>query len=90
MRARRNRLRVLAAAKEAFEADGACVSVESIARRAGVGVGTVYRRFPTKEALFEAIIITSFQQLVEEARAPGRRDATPVPRSTAISSASSP
>ncbi len=58
---------MLAAAKEAFEADGACVSVESIARRAGVGVGTVYRHFPTKEALFEAIIITSFQQLVEEA-----------------------
>jgi AcrR family transcriptional regulator len=66
--ARRNHLRVLAAAKGAFEAEGASVTVESIARRAGVGVGTVYRHFPTKEALFEAIIITSFQELVEEAR----------------------
>jgi AcrR family transcriptional regulator len=67
--ARRNRLRVLAAAKEAFEAEGASVSVETIARRAGVGVGTVYRHFPTKEALFEAIIITTFSALLDEARA---------------------
>ena len=66
--ARRNRLRVLAAAKEAFEAEGASVSVETIARQAGVGVGTVYRHFPTKEALFEAIIVTTFEALLEEAR----------------------
>jgi AcrR family transcriptional regulator len=66
--ARRNRLRVLQAAQEAFESEGIAVSVEAIARRAGVGVGTVYRHFPTKEALFQAIIVTSLEAFIEEAR----------------------
>jgi AcrR family transcriptional regulator len=66
--ARRNRLRVLAAAQEAFESEGIAVSVEAIARRAGVGVGTVYRHFPTKEALFQAIVMTSLEGFVEQAR----------------------
>jgi AcrR family transcriptional regulator len=65
--AQRNRLRVLAAAREAFEAEGITVNVEAIAKRAGVGVGTVYRHFPTKEALFEAIILTNLQAFVEDA-----------------------
>jgi AcrR family transcriptional regulator len=64
----RNRARVLAAAQEAFESEGIAVSVEAIARRAGVGVGTVYRHFPTKEALFQAIVLTSLEGFVEEAR----------------------
>jgi AcrR family transcriptional regulator len=64
----RNRARVLAAAAEAFESEGIAVSVEAIARRAGVGVGTVYRHFPTKEALFQAIVMTSLEGFVEEAR----------------------
>jgi AcrR family transcriptional regulator len=66
--AQRNRIRVLDAAREAFESEGLSVSVESIARRAGVGVGTVYRHFPTKEALFEAIVLTSLERFVELAR----------------------
>ncbi len=65
--AQRNRLRVLAAAREAFEAEGVTVNVEEIAKRAGVGVGTVYRHFPTKEALFEAIILTNLQAFVDDA-----------------------
>ncbi len=64
----RNRARVLAAARQAFESEGIAVSVEAIARRAGVGVGTVYRHFSTKEALFEAIIMTSLEGFVEDAR----------------------
>jgi len=54
--ARRNLARVLEAASELFAAEGDGVSMEAIARRAGVGVGTIYRRFPTKRALGEAII----------------------------------
>jgi AcrR family transcriptional regulator len=66
--AQRNRMRVLDAAREAFASEGLSVSVESIARRAGVGVGTVYRHFPTKEALFEAIVLTSLETFVDLAR----------------------
>lgn len=54
--ARRNRARVLAAAEEIFAAGGLAAPVEAIARRAGVGAGTLYRHFPTKEALFEAVV----------------------------------
>jgi AcrR family transcriptional regulator len=67
--ARRNRARVLEVAAEIFEDEGLAVPVDDIARRAGVGVGTVYRHFPTKEALFEAIITSRVDQLAEEARA---------------------
>jgi AcrR family transcriptional regulator len=54
--ARRNRARVLAAAEEIFADGGLAAPVEAIARRAGVGAGTIYRHFPTKEALFEAVV----------------------------------
>ncbi len=54
--ARRNRARVLDVAQEMFLAEGMAVPIDAIAERAGVGVGTVYRHFPTKEALFEAIM----------------------------------
>ncbi|GBE65211.1 TetR family transcriptional regulator [Mycobacterium sp. MFM001] len=54
--ARRNRERLLAAATAAFTAaNGGAVSLESIARDAGVGIGTLYRHFPNREALVEAI-----------------------------------
>jgi AcrR family transcriptional regulator len=66
--ARRNRARLLQAAGEAFAADGLAVPIEEIARRAGVGVGTVYRHFPTKASLFEATVVTRLQALVDEAR----------------------
>lgn len=53
--ARRNRERLLEAATEAFTEGGGSVSLESIARDAGVGIGTLYRHFPTREALVEAV-----------------------------------
>jgi AcrR family transcriptional regulator len=58
---------VLAAAKEVFEAEGLAVSVDEIARRAGVGVGTLYRHFPTKKALFEAIVSADLEGFVDAA-----------------------
>lgn len=67
--ARRNRARVLAAAEEAFAADGLAVPLDDIARLAGVGAGTVYRHFPSKEALFQAVVLERIEQFVEEARA---------------------
>jgi AcrR family transcriptional regulator len=67
--ARRNRERVLEAARAAFGAEGSDVSLDEIARRAGVGPGTVYRHFATKEALFEAVVFDRMAELVEEARA---------------------
>lgn len=66
--ARRNRERVLAAAQEAFAAEGISVPLDKIARRAGVGAGTVYRHFPTKEALFEAAIVDRMEKMTEYAR----------------------
>ncbi|MFF9587411.1 TetR/AcrR family transcriptional regulator [Streptomyces achromogenes] len=65
--ARRNRARVLEAATAAFASDGLLVPLDEIARRAGVGAGTVYRHFPTKEALFEAVILHRVRSLVTEA-----------------------
>lgn len=53
--ARRNRERLLEAATAAFTEHGAAASLESIARDAGVGIGTLYRHFPNREALVEAI-----------------------------------
>jgi AcrR family transcriptional regulator len=61
----RNRERVLAAAKAVFSAGGAEASLEAVARRAGVGIGTLYRHFPTREALFEAVYRREVQQLWE-------------------------
>src|ERR1700752_2434853 len=51
----RNRERVLEAAKAVFSAAGPDASLEAVARRAGVGIGTLYRHFPTREDLFEAV-----------------------------------
>ncbi|WP_327094445.1 TetR/AcrR family transcriptional regulator [Nocardia vinacea] len=66
--ARRNRDRVLAAAQEAFATEGISVPLDEIARRAGVGAGTVYRHFPTKEALFEAAIVDRLERMITYAR----------------------
>ena len=62
--ARRNRERVLEAAQELFAASGSAVPLDDIAARAGVGPGTVYRHFPTKEALFEAVTAARVRDLV--------------------------
>src|SRR6266576_2776337 len=59
----RNRERVLEAAKAVFSAGGPDASLEAVARRAGVGIGTLYRRFPTREALFDAVYRWEVQQL---------------------------
>jgi AcrR family transcriptional regulator len=65
--ARRNRARILEVAFETFASEGLSVPVQEIARRAGVGTGTVSRHFPTKEQLFEAILVSRAGLLVEEA-----------------------
>jgi AcrR family transcriptional regulator len=62
--AARNRARVLEVAYETFAAEGLSVPIDEIARRAGVGAGTVYRHFPTKERLFQAVIEDQMQRLV--------------------------
>jgi AcrR family transcriptional regulator len=61
----RNRERVLEAAKVVFSAGGPDASLEAVAKRAGVGIGTLYRHFPTREALFEAVYRREVQQLGE-------------------------
>ena len=61
----RNRERVLEAAKAVFSAGGAEASLEAVAREAGVGIGTLYRHFPTREALFEAVYRREVQQLAD-------------------------
>jgi AcrR family transcriptional regulator len=59
----RNRERVLEAAKAVFSAGGSEASLEAVAKRAGVGIGTLYRHFPTREALFEAVYRREVDQL---------------------------
>jgi AcrR family transcriptional regulator len=61
----RNRERVLSAAKNVFSAGGPDASLEAVAKEAGVGIGTLYRHFPTREDLFEAVYRREVQQLVE-------------------------
>ncbi len=64
----RNRERVLEAAKAVFSAGGPDASLEAVARTAGVGIGTLYRHFPTREALFEAVYRREVQQLADLAQ----------------------
>ncbi|MBP2473097.1 AcrR family transcriptional regulator [Crossiella equi] len=63
--AARNRARVLQVAYETFAAEGMAVPVDEIARRAGVGAGTVYRHFPTKDDLIRAVVDDRFARLAE-------------------------
>ena len=67
--AQRNRARLLEAAEAVFAAEGISVPVDLIAEKAGVGVGTLYRHFPTKEKLFEAILIGRIDGIADDARA---------------------
>jgi len=64
----RNRSRVLEVAYRTFAEEGLSVPIDKIARRAGVGAGTVYRHFPTKEALFQAIVASRLQRLIDYAK----------------------
>jgi AcrR family transcriptional regulator len=72
--AQRNRDKVLRAAREAFAAYWYGVPLDEIAARAGVGPGTVYRHFPTKEALFEAVVTARLEDLLEDGRRRARTD----------------
>ena len=65
--AARNRAKILATAEAMFARDGLTVAVDDIARRAKVGVGTLYRHFPTKEALVAAIVIARIARIAEHA-----------------------
>jgi AcrR family transcriptional regulator len=67
--ARRNRERILAAARGECAEHGANVQIDDVARNAGVGVGTVYRHFPTKDALIEALVAEKFRLTTENIRA---------------------
>jgi AcrR family transcriptional regulator len=73
----RNRERVLDAAKIVFNAGGPDASLEAVAKRAGVGIGTLYRHFPTRESLFEAVYRREVQQLGDLAEQL-KSDAAPV------------
>jgi AcrR family transcriptional regulator len=66
--ARRNREAVIAAAKELFAEQGLDAQMPDVARAAGVGVGTVYRHFPTKDHLIAALVAERFERLAEKTR----------------------
>ncbi len=72
--ARRNREAILAAARQLFKEGGNDCPIEGIAKKAGVGVGTVYRHFPNKEALVEALIDDRFERIAEQAEKALERD----------------
>ena len=65
--ARRNYAKVVAAAREAFAERGTSTSLEEIARRAGVGIGTLYRNFPNRQALLEAVYVEELETLCRSA-----------------------
>jgi AcrR family transcriptional regulator len=65
--ARRNRERLVASARDLFAAHGVDVPVEDITHHAGVGVGTLYRHFPTKEELLDAVLEDAFAELIAAA-----------------------
>jgi AcrR family transcriptional regulator len=72
--AKRNREQLLAAARAAFTERGAAASLEDIARRASVGVGTLYRHFPTRQALVEAVYVDEVEALCSSVAEVGERD----------------
>jgi AcrR family transcriptional regulator len=65
--AKKNYDLVLSVAREVFAEHGAEASLRDVARKAGVGLGTLYRHFPTREALFDAMLRESFDTLTERA-----------------------
>jgi AcrR family transcriptional regulator len=64
----RNRARILEVAKEAFTRSGANTSLDDVAKQAGVGAGTLYRHFPTRDELLEAVYRTEVEKLASAAR----------------------
>jgi AcrR family transcriptional regulator len=75
--ARRNRERVLQAARAVFAEQGREAQMDDVAKRAAVGVGTVYRHFPTKEALIDAIATETLAKLLGLAKQQAARDDDP-------------
>jgi AcrR family transcriptional regulator len=67
--ARRNRVRLLQAARTVFQRDGLAAQMDAIAAEAGLGVGTLYRHFPTREALIAVLIRERMERLVSSAEA---------------------
>jgi AcrR family transcriptional regulator len=67
--ARRNYEKILAAAREAFAEGGEATSLEEIARRAEVGIGTLYRHFPNRQSLLEALYVNEVEELSRSAEA---------------------
>jgi len=65
--ARRNYEKVLAAAREAFAEGGESTALEEIARRAGVGIGTLYRNFPNRQALLETLYVNEVEEVCRSA-----------------------
>jgi AcrR family transcriptional regulator len=72
--ARRNYEKVLAAAREAFAEGGDSTALEEIARRAGVGIGTLYRHFPSRQALLEALYVNEVEEVCRSAAELDRAD----------------
>jgi len=75
--ARRNRERILEGARTVFAECGVDAQMDDVARRAGVGVGTVYRHFPTKEALMVELVRQKFRTFAQNARAALEREGEP-------------
>ena len=73
--ARRNYERLVASAREAFAREGTSASLEAVAEGAGVGIGTLYRHFPTRQALLEAVYADEVDAMARSARALADRDA---------------
>jgi AcrR family transcriptional regulator len=65
--ARRNYDKLVGAAREAFAADGTSASLEDVARRAEVGIGTLYRHFPTRQHLLEAVYVDEVEAMSRQA-----------------------
>jgi AcrR family transcriptional regulator len=66
--ARRNYEKLVSAARDVFTEQGASASLEAVAERAGVGIGTLYRRFPTRQALLEAVYADEVDAIAQAAR----------------------
>jgi AcrR family transcriptional regulator len=75
--ARNNRERILESARAAFAESGAAAQIDDVARHAGVGVGTVYRHFPTKQALLAELVRQTFRLFTERAREALEADGEP-------------
>lgn len=75
--ARDNRRRLLEAARDVFIEQGPGAPLDEIARRAGIGIATLYRRFPDRRALIRAVILDALQRTMDEARRAAQEEADP-------------